>query len=129
METDPSADGVIARPRIDRRFVDTNGNLTMSAYALLDGLFRRTGGSVAPPIDVDAIYALIEVALDTQPQSDPSTRETLSAVDELRNELASARGLMQDMRALIEDQAAELSALRTVGDLRNRVEQIEDRLQ
>lgn len=124
-----ATEGIIARPRIDRRFVDTNGNLTMSAYALLDGLFRRTGGASAPAIDIDAIYALIDVALDTQQQPDLSSREALSAVDELRNELATARGLMQDLRSLIEEQAAELAALRPMADLRGRIEQIEDRLQ
>lgn len=48
---------VIVAPRIDRKFVDANGNLTMSGYALLDGLLRRTGGPVGSIISLPDIEA------------------------------------------------------------------------
>lgn len=55
----------VSSPRIDRKFVDANGNLTQNAYALLYGLIVRTGGTVAPIIDMDGMegrLASLEVA-------------------------------------------------------------------
>lgn len=63
------------------------------------------------------------------PPSDPVSQEAIRAVDELRNELASAKGDMRALRGQIDEQAAEIAALRPDASLRARVEQIEDRLQ
>lgn len=53
--------------------------------------------------------------------------EAKRGVDELRNELASTRGDLDRMRAMIEDLTAQIAAS-TQTDLRNRIELIEDRL-
>lgn len=63
------------------------------------------------------------------PPSDPVSQEAIRAVDELRNELSSARSDTQALRAQIEDQASLIAEMRRDPDLRNRVEQIEGRLQ
>jgi len=91
-----------------------------------ESLRIRAGGTVGPgtkDVQTEALQLFESV------QSDPLAREAMQAVDELRNELATAKGLIQDMRALIEEQTAFLAELRPNDQLRQRIEQIEDRLQ
>lgn len=90
-----------------------------------ESLRLRAGGTVGP--GTKDVQEQAQQMFESIP-SDPAAREALQAVDELRNELATARGLMQDLRAIIEEQAAQIAALRHTEDLRQRVEQIEERL-
>lgn len=107
-------------------------------------LVARTGGTTGSGGFEDYLPVLLDSIAP-----DPAAQEAIRAVDELRNELASARNEVQTLRALIDDQATELAAhrstddlrsqledlaaqlaeLRPATDLRARVEQIEDRLQ
>lgn len=91
-----------------------------SFLALVD----RTGGTTGEAGFEDLLAMYFDI-----PPHDQLAQEAVKAVDELRNELASARSDMHRMLTIIEDQAAELASLRGVYDLRNRVETIEDRLQ
>lgn len=56
-------DSTISTPRLDRKFVDAQGNLTQNAYALLFGLITRTGGVQAVVIDANGMQEQIDDAL------------------------------------------------------------------
>lgn len=86
-------------------------------------LLRATGtGSDSSVAD------LLPLFFATAP-TDPLAQEAIRAVDELRNELASARSDVQNLRGDVEALSAQLASPRPDIQLRNRVELIEDRLQ
>lgn len=89
----------------------------------LDGLLDRSGGISGSTNFSQYINQFFDA-----PPMDAGAQEALRAVDELRHELAFARGSVDVLRALVDDQAQALAELRAVGDLRNRLEQLEDRL-
>jgi hypothetical protein len=116
-----------ARPRVDRQFVDAQGKLTQSAYALLDKIVNRTGG--IDGISAEELRETIQSVIAESISGAPAIQENARAVEELRNELASARNDNQTLRAGMEEVWAVLEGLRPVSDLRVRVETIEGRLQ
>jgi polyhydroxyalkanoate synthesis regulator phasin len=83
---------------------------------------ERTGGVSNPATSDEALAEAM-----TRP-TDASGQEALRAVDELRNELASAKGDLRAALARIEDLESQVASSPAY-DLRSRVEQIEDRLQ
>lgn len=88
---------------------------------VIAALVQRSGGTSGS--DGLGVY----LPLIEQTQDDLAAREALRAVDELRNELAGLRSDNQALRGLLDEQANELAALRQ-NNLRNRIEQLEDRL-
>ena len=89
----------------------------------LTDLVTRTGG-VSGDTSFDQY---IPMFFDT-PHTDATAREAMTMIDELRNELASARSEQQQLRSMLEDLASQLQSNPNT-DFRNRIEQIEDRLQ
>jgi hypothetical protein len=89
----------------------------------LTDLLIRTGG-VSGDTSFDQY---IPMFFDT-PHTDATAREAITMIDELRNELASAKSEQQQLRSMLEDLASQLQSNPTT-DFRNRIEQIEDRLQ
>jgi hypothetical protein len=89
----------------------------------LTDLLIRTGG-VSGDTSFDQY---IPMFFDT-PHTDATAREAMTMIDELRNELASARSEQQQLRSMLEDLASQLQSNPNT-DFRNRIEQIEDRLQ
>ena len=89
----------------------------------LTDLLIRTGG-VSGDTSFDQY---IPMFFDT-PHTDATAREAITMIDELRNELASARSEQQQLRSMLEDLASQLQSNPNT-DFRNRIEQIEDRLQ
>lgn len=91
-------------------------------------LFRRTGGTNAPTnTDLSTHIATLDSEAQ-MPRSDTVSQEAMRAVDELRNEFSSLRNDCDSLRAQLADVEAQFAALRSVADLRPRVEQLEDRL-
>lgn len=97
--------------------------IDMEWMLALQGLLTRTGGTSGST----SFETYLPIFFDP-PHTDNAGAEAVRAVDELRNELASTRAELQSLRGQIEENTAELQN-RPVSDLRNRVEQIEDRLQ
>ena len=89
----------------------------------LTDLLTRTGG-VSGDTSFDQY---IPMFFDT-PHTDATAREAMTMIDELRNELASAKSEQQQLRSMLEDLASQLQSNPNT-DFRNRIEQIEDRLQ
>jgi hypothetical protein len=89
----------------------------------LTDLLNRTGG-VSGDTSFDQYVPMF---FDT-PHTDATAREAMTMIDELRNELASARSEQQQLRSMLEDLASQLQSNPNT-DFRNRIEQIEDRLQ
>jgi len=87
------------------------------------GILARTGGASGASSFEEYLPALLDSVA-----SDPAAQEALRAVDELRNELASARNDQQTLRALLEDVLIAVADAHSIHDLRARVELIEDRL-
>lgn len=79
----------LTSPRIDRKFVDGQGNLTPNAYALLYGVFVRTGGAIG--VDAAETAQLIqEVIIESS-----ATRSELVA---LRQSINEAEAIIADYR-------------------------------
>ena len=113
----------------------------MLAFA---GLLSRSGGTSGDTSFEQYINQFYDL-----PPSDPALQESVRAIDELRQELASSRAELQSLRSLIDDQTVQLAQMRSTDDfrsliqelltempqirfsddLRTRVEQIEGRLQ
>jgi hypothetical protein len=89
----------------------------------LTDLLNRTGG-VSGDTSFDQY---IPMFFDT-PHTDATAREAMTMIDELRNELASAKSEQQQLRSMLEDLASQLQSNPTT-DFRNRIEEIEGRLQ
>lgn len=89
----------------------------------LTDLLIRTGGVSGD----NSFDQYIPMFFDT-PHTDATAREAMTMIDELRNELASARSEQQQLRSMLEDLASQLQSNPNT-DFRNRIEQIEDRLQ
>lgn len=90
-------------------------------------LSRRVGGTSAMTNgdlsnNIDALDADAQIS-----RSDPLAQDAMRAVDELRNEVSSLRNDCDMLRSQIADRDAELAGLRSVSDLRQRIEQLEDR--
>lgn len=91
-------------------------------------LFRRTGGNTAPTNnDLSTHIATLDSEAQ-MPRSDTVSQEAMRAVDELRNEISSMRSDCDSLRGQLADVEAQFAGLRSVADLRSRVEQLEDRL-
>lgn len=65
-----ATDSIIVDPRIDRRFCNPDGSLTISGYALLWKLIKRTGGVVNIEFDPSEIMLELD-ALALQPAPQP----------------------------------------------------------
>jgi hypothetical protein len=89
----------------------------------LTDLLNRTGG-VSGDTSFDQY---IPMFFDT-PHTDTMGREAINMIDELRNELASARSEQQQLRSMLEELATLMQSNPTT-DFRNRIEEIEGRLQ
>lgn len=85
-------------------------------------LLERTGG-----VSGDTNFSEYLPQFFDTPHTDAAAAEAIRAVDELRNELASARSEQQVLRSML-DEIASMIDTTTTNDLRNRVEQIEGRL-
>ena len=89
----------------------------------LTDLLTRTGG-VSGDTSFDQY---IPMFFDT-PHTDATAREAMTMIDELRNELASARSEQQQLRSMLEELATQMQS-NPITDFRNRIEEIEGRLQ
>ena len=89
----------------------------------LTDLLIRTGG-VSGDTSFDQY---IPMFFDT-PHTDATAREAMTMIDELRNELASARSEQQQLRSMLEELATQMQS-NPITDFRNRIEEIEGRLQ
>jgi hypothetical protein len=89
----------------------------------LTDLLNRTGG-VSGDTSFDQY---IPMFFDT-PHTDTMGREAINMIDELRNELSSARSEQQQLRSMLEELATLMQSNPTT-DFRNRIEEIEGRLQ
>jgi hypothetical protein len=89
-----------------------------SFMALLD----RTGGTSG-----DASFDQYIPMFFETPHTDATAHEAMGMIDELRNEFAMAKTEQQALRTMLDDLAVLLQG-GTSTDLRNRIEQIEDRL-
>lgn len=85
-------------------------------------LFRRVGGTDGTSSD-----ELLDLAFFDPPR-DPQAAEAVRGLGEVWNQLESLRSDCDNLRRLVAEQEAELQTLRGMDTLRNRVEQIEDRL-
>lgn len=85
-------------------------------------LFRRVGGTNGSSSD-----ELLDLAF-FDPPKDPQAMEATRGVEELRIQLDGLRSDYDNLRRLVGEQEAELQTLRGTDQLRNRVEQLEDRL-
>lgn len=119
MATDDST-SVLAAPRIDRKFVDANGNLTMSGYALLDGLLRRTGGSIGQIINVpniDAEFAELNAQLQAfgvrvgAVEDDADALQLLPTPAEHAPPIEQADGRLQQLEAQVQALTQQVNAL------------------
>ncbi len=90
-------------------------------------LVRRVGGTKAQTNTDLSTHMDEQDSEAAMSRSDLSAVEALRAVDELRNQFASLRNDCDQLRSQLADRDAELAGLRTVLDLRSRVEQLEDR--
>ena len=94
----------------------------------LQQLSSRIGGNVAPSnLELEALSQEIESEA-SKPQSSPDAQAALRAVDELRNEFSSLRSECDGLRRLLSERESEIAGMRSTTDLRQRVEQLEDRL-
>jgi len=91
-------------------------------------LVQRTGGTSGNTSAGSALDDLLPLLMTPQ-ASDPVAQEAIRAIDELRNELSSAKTEVQSLRGQIEDALAHLAEVRPSVDLMGRITQIEDRLQ
>ncbi|CAB4127560.1 GTD-binding domain containing protein [uncultured Caudovirales phage] len=89
----------------------------------LTDLLTRTGG-VSGDTSFDQY---IPMFFDT-PHTDATAREAMTMIDELRNELSSARSEQQQLRSMLEELATQMQS-NPITDFRNRIEEIEGRLQ
>ena len=109
-----ATENIVSSPRIDRKFVDANGNLTQNAYALLYGLITRTGGVIAPIIDVNSIDGRLNAVEGTPLSIDASAQlvELMSMLETLPAPIAQEPQQMdiQDTRTMA--LAAEVDQLR-----------------
>lgn len=83
-----------------------------------------------PAADPSAREALrgIDELRNEQRSQDPQIHELVNVVDELRNELATSRADTQALRGLIEELTGRIEAAPQDDQLRNRIETIEGRL-
>lgn len=86
------------------------------------GLVNRTGGTSGGSGFEDFLASYFDM-----PPHDQAGQLAIRGVDELRNELASARSDAQRLQSMVDALSADLAQLRPVQDLRNRVETLEDR--
>jgi hypothetical protein len=86
-------------------------------------LMERTGGTTGDTNFIQYINQLFEA-----PLIDPGLQDAVRAIDELRNELSSARNETQTLRAMIEELSSSIAESHSTDLLRNRIESIEDRL-
>lgn len=89
--------------------------------------FRRVGSTTAPTNNDLSMHIETLDSEAQMPKSDPSAQEAIRAIDELRNQFSSLRSDCDNLRSQILERDAELVGLRSVFDLRSRVEQLEDR--
>lgn len=90
-------------------------------------LARRVGG-VSALSNGDLSDNIDALDADAQfSRSDPLAQDAMRAVDELRQTVSSLRNDCDMLRSQIADRDAELAGLRSIPDLRQRVEQLEDR--
>lgn len=111
------------------KFTNSDGTLTAYAMRFINSqILDRIGGLVAQS-NTELASDIAELSgSQLTPLSDPVTQQNALAVDELRNELASVRNDCDQLRQQLADRDSELLALRTMTDLRLRVEQLEDRI-
>lgn len=86
-------------------------------------LLDRTGG-----VSGDTSFDQYIPMFFETPHTDATAHEAMGMIDELRNELASAKTEQQALRTMLDDLATQLQS-NPVTDYRNRIEQIEERLQ
>src|SRR5690348_7824474 len=96
--------------------------IDMEWMLALQALLTRSGGTSGST----SFETYLPIFFDP-PHTDNLAAEASRAIDELRNELASTRAELQSLRTQIDENTAELQRMPNY-DLRNRVEQIEDRL-
>jgi hypothetical protein len=85
-------------------------------------LFRRVGGTNGTSSD-----ELLDLAFFDPPR-DPQVADAVRGLEEMRIQLDGLRSDYDNLRRLVGEQEAELQTLRGADQLRNRVEQLEDRL-
>jgi TolA-binding protein len=96
--------------------------IDMEWMLVLARLLERTGGTSGDTNFTQYINQFFDI-----PYTDNAGQEAIRAVDELRNELAIAKGEVQTLRAQIEELTAQLAQGSAQVDVRSRIEQLEDR--
>ena len=96
--------------------------IDMEWMRVMMDLVTRTGGTSG-----DTNFSEYLPQFFDTPHTDATAAEAIRAVDELRNELASAKTEQQVLRSML-DQISALLETQPASDLRNRIEQIEGRL-
>lgn len=112
----------VSSPRIDRKFVDGQGNLTQNAYALLYTLILRTGGVVAPVIDIPSIDGRLGTLEASPPPQDHSAQ--IDALFSMMETMPAQAEQPPAPDQLQDTQAAYLAA--ELENLRARIEALEN---
>ena len=116
-----ATENTVSSPRIDRKFVDANGNLTPNAYALLYGLITRTGGVIAPIIDINSIDGRLN-AVEVAPLAMDATAQLVELVSVL--ETLPAPMAQEPQQIDIQD-TRTMALAAEVDQLRQRIEALE----
>lgn len=117
-----ATDTTISSPRIDRKFVDGQGNLTQNAYALLYTLILRTGGTVAPVIDIPSINGRLD-GLEAAPLPQDHSAQ-IDALFSVLDTMPAQSEPPQPPDLLQDNQSASLAA--EIENLRARIEALEN---
>lgn len=94
---------------------------------LNEALIPRIGGTQALT-NLELATTIAELDSEAlMPKSDPLSQRAMQAIDEIRNELSSVRSECDNLRNLLAEREAELTGLRSLADMRPRLELLEDR--
>ena len=116
-----TTENTVSSPRIDRKFVDANGNITPNAYVLLYGLITRTGGVIAPIIDINGIDSRLN-AVEVAPLAMDATAQLVELVSVL--ETLPAPMAQEPQQIDIQD-TRTMALAAEVDQLRQRIEALE----
>lgn len=107
----------------------SNGDVLASTDLIrwLEALIKRVGGTAALT-NIELASNIASLDSDAlMPKNDPLSQRAMQAVDELRSELLSVRSDCDQLRNLLGERENELAGLRSLAELRPRIEQLEDR--
>lgn len=121
----------LSLPGARSSIIDKDGRVDTVWFNFFEALLRRAGGA-GEVTDLSGVISLLTDAINNindlrDPPGTLEGAEALRQTEELRHQLATTRGTVDELRSQIEELRTELAQGRA-DDLRSRIDTIETRL-